>query len=46
MFSNCLGERVRLRGQKRVPRPPARMMACAAGAGDFIGGEQPSAAIR
>jgi len=28
MFKSCLGVRVRLRGQKRVPRPPARMMAC------------------
>src|SRR5580704_2283078 len=27
MFSNCFGVRVRLRGQKRVPRPPARMTA-------------------
>ena len=29
MLSNCLGVRWRLRGQKRVPRPPARMMAWA-----------------
>ena len=27
MLSNCLGVRVRLRGQKRVPRPPARITA-------------------
>src|SRR5271169_1647168 len=27
MFSNCLGVRVLLRGQKRVPRPPARITA-------------------
>src|SRR5271156_4689673 len=27
MFSNCLGVRTRLRGQKRVPRPPARSTA-------------------
>ncbi len=29
IFKSCLGVRVRLRGQKRVPRPPARMTACA-----------------
>src|ERR1700736_2307341 len=29
MLRSCLGVRVRLRGQKRVPRPPARMTACA-----------------
>src|SRR6202011_1647411 len=29
MLSSCLGVRVRLRGQKRVPRPPARITACA-----------------
>src|ERR1700683_1045327 len=28
MFNSCLGVRVRLRGQKRVPRPPARITAC------------------
>src|SRR5258708_13186250 len=28
IFSNCLGVRVRLRGQKRVPRPPAKITAC------------------
>src|SRR5271168_32999 len=27
MLSNCLGVRVRLRGQNRVPRPPARITA-------------------
>ena len=27
IVSNCFGVRVRLRGQKRVPRPPARMTA-------------------
>ena len=29
ILSNCLGVRVRLRGQKRVPRPPARITAWA-----------------
>src|SRR5215469_1617366 len=28
IFRSCLGVRVRLRGQKRVPRPPARTTAC------------------
>src|SRR2546430_4452522 len=28
MFKSCFGVRVRLRGQKRVPRPPARITAC------------------
>src|SRR5215475_1935708 len=28
MFSNCFGVLLRLRGQKRVPRPPARITAC------------------
>src|SRR6202158_2579246 len=28
MFDSCLGVLVRLRGQNRVPRPPARMTAC------------------
>jgi hypothetical protein len=28
MFSSCFGVRVRLRGQNRVPRPPARITAC------------------
>jgi len=27
MFNSCFGVRVRLRGQKRVPRPPARITA-------------------
>jgi len=27
MFRSCFGVRVRLRGQKRVPRPPARIRA-------------------
>jgi hypothetical protein len=29
MLRSCFGVRVRLRGQKRVPRPPARMTAYA-----------------
>jgi hypothetical protein len=28
MFNSCFGVRIRLRGQKRVPRPPARITAC------------------
>src|SRR5216684_2922886 len=27
MFNSCFGVRMRLRGQKRVPRPPARITA-------------------
>src|SRR5579863_6126892 len=47
MFRSCFGVRIRLRGQKRVPRPPARstaqtgndfaLMLLFSGADDFIG---------